>query len=55
MIKFSNFLSQELAYRKEMVRADFINKKVGIRYALKLISGGREENSSIKYTASYFS
>ena len=25
-------LSQELAYRKEMVRADLINKKVGIRY-----------------------
>lgn len=26
---------KELAYRKEMVRADLINKKVGIRYALK--------------------
>lgn len=28
-------LSKELAYRKEMVRADLINKKVGIRYVLK--------------------
>jgi hypothetical protein len=40
----SNFLSQELPYRKEMVRADLINKKVGIRYALKHIYCGREEN-----------
>lgn len=35
-LSFSNSFSlKELAYRKEMVRAELINKKVGIRYALK--------------------
>lgn len=29
------FFFKELAYRKEVVRADLINKKVGIRYVLE--------------------
>lgn len=42
---------KELAYRKEIVRADLINKKVGIRYALAsfiylLLEGIEEQNTN---------